>query len=444
MKISTQYVTSLEQLKKYFESARPTVVVGSRTSTVIPYDLLSEEICYLDTTKMKPSLSLIGDFVVVEGGVTWSELRDFLSSHEMQMMTYPTDLNAQVLASVATSATGEHAFGLGTLRDQVKEVAFVDGSGNDYILSSDIKLCNSSLMQNDDIKKIIKNYQYSYKAYNSFKNGPFPRFETESDLLIGTEGQLGVITRAMIKVMPSLATTYLFVTVPRFEHSIESHLEIFKKVQGFRQEILCCEFIDWNSQQFLPKELQMSTEKDVIALEIISGKFDYVYDQLLSKLSHTSEESIFEIESTKFHKIRQAIPQAVNEHNSAAGIIKKGTDTQVSVERFSELMEHYQSWSKLGVDYLLFGHFGDGHLHFNFLPNNEQVSIVEKALFEFYPKVLEWGGSPFAEHGIGVLKRPYIKPFYTQAQYDMFDYLKDQFDPQRILFSFGFMGIKKS
>ena len=61
------------------------------------------------------------------------------------------------------------------------------------------------------MKKDLSEYQKSYASYRHFKNAPFPRFEKETDLMIGTEGQLGVITEAIIATKKKVPTSFFFI-----------------------------------------------------------------------------------------------------------------------------------------------------------------------------------------------------------------------------------------
>ncbi len=438
--VTTHYIKDLDALRSYLQRCQTTVVTASKSSVVLPFDKIESEIDFVSLTQLPCSMSLDGDSVKVSGPVTWLELREFLQTKDKQLMTYPTETSAQVLASVATAATGEHAFGHGTLRDQVRSLYCMNAAGEDLFFNADIPLCRSDLFKSDRAQKLLSTYQQSFASYTNFKNGPFPRLDNDTDLMIGFEGQLGVILEAVIKVIPIQKTTTLFIKLPRWEETIGAHLEIYHSIQNFRKYIFSCELLDANALSFLPAELQISKDSDLIVLEIRSDDLELVYDKFLSKLKHVSLEDIFEISRAKFHQVRHTIPQKIGETVK----VKKGTDTQLLGDDFEKLLRLYQSWSKLGIKYMLFGHFGDGHPHFNFLPKADEQERVEQELLKLYAKVLQWQGSPFAEHGIGMVKRPYIKPFYTQVQYDMFEYLKDHFDPQRKLFPLGFMGIKNS
>jgi glycolate oxidase len=60
-------------------------------------------------------------------------------------------------------------------------------------------------------------YQTAFASYASYKNAPYPRFEKETDLLIGTEGQLGIVTELELKTTAHYDVTHLFLLMPRWE-----------------------------------------------------------------------------------------------------------------------------------------------------------------------------------------------------------------------------------
>jgi glycolate oxidase len=190
---------------------------------------------------------------------------------------------------------------------------------------------------------------------------------------------------------------------------------------------------------YLKADERLGTGQDVIFLEIRSEDFEMIYGDVLGHLKSVSPENVFEIAENKFHRIRAGVPRAIFEENSKMGVVKIGTDVQVSGERFPELMEFYREASKIGVRYCLFGHFGDAHLHYNYMPKKEESSRCLEEFQRLYDAVLSWKGSPFAEHGIGLLKQKYIKKFHGPHQTALFRDLKQEHDPLNQFFPQGFM-----
>jgi glycolate oxidase len=174
-------------------------------------------------------------------------------------------------------------------------------------------------------------------------------------------------------------------------------------------------------------------------MEIKESDFESVYESFISQLELVKEEDFFSLDETKCKELRVAVPRSIFEANSKMGVVKQGTDVQVLGADFEALLKYYRKLSELGVEYNLFGHFGDGHLHFNFMPTPSLVDTCQKALKDLYRELPKWKASPFAEHGIGLLKRPYIEAFYTSTQEAFFEILKSKYDPKNQFFPHGFM-----
>ncbi len=426
---------STSDLKSYLQLGIPTLYHSSQTSTVIPYEkmegLLNEKTVLGNLSTMKGSMEFLSNGNLrVNHFVTWKEAKEFCLAHNREIMTSPTEELAGVLAGVATSCTGERSFGFRNLRSQIVELTYLNHDGVENVLRASQKL---------KLDPELQAYQEDFKAYEDFKNAPFPRLEYETDLMTGTEGQLGVITSCVLKTNPHVPETYIFMLLPKWEEDLSSHLEVFNAVQKFRDRVFACELIDANSLSYLPKEKNPGNNQDVIFLEIRKNDFEGIYEDLLSQLTLIPEKNIFEMDATKCRELRVSIPRAIFEVNSRMGVTKKGTDVQVAPTHFQDLMLYYRELSKVGVEYNLFGHFGDAHLHFNFMPNPDKSEFCNRKLEGLYQKVLEWKGSPFAEHGIGLIKKKFIAPFYGPNQKALFKKLKNEYDPEGQFFPEGFM-----
>lgn len=433
--LKTKSFYSIDELITHIKSGVPTLYHSSQTSTVVPFEnisgQLSDETVLGNLSTLKGSLEFTSEnHLLISGFVTWKEAKEFCRSHGREIMTSPTEELAGVLGGIATSCTGERSFGFKNLRSQIVELTYLNFEGIEKKLSSDKKL---------DIGIALDAYQNDFAPYENFKNAPFPRLLVETDLMTGTEGQLGVITSAVLKTITYEEETYLFILLPKWEENFRPHLEIFNAVQAFRSEIRAVEFIDSNSLSYLPSEKNPGKNQDIVFLELRKKDFEMIYEKLFSKLTTVSEENIFEMNSGKCRDLRVSVPRAIFEVNSQMGVTKKGTDVQVGAEQFGELLEFYRSFTKLGVDYNLFGHFGDAHLHFNFMPTKDKNDFCNYELERLYAQISKWHGSPFAEHGIGLLKKKFIAPFYNETQKNVFKELKKIFDPKKQFFKEGFM-----
>jgi glycolate oxidase len=450
MDILNKSFRSVEELSRHIKNGQPTFYSASKTSTVIPYDKIESslgdsfsEFCLGDLSSLESKIELdANENLLIKGPITWKEARAYCRSLGRDVMTAPTEELASILSGLATSATGERCFGLGTLRDQVIWLKYIDNEGNEKVLSADKSLSDHDFFQTDKEKDLLESYQASYEDYKEFKNAPFPRMQVETDLMTGTEGQLGVVIEACIKTITFINGTYIFFKLPKWEEDYNPHLELFNKVQEFRSEIYACELLDSNSLSYLKAEDKPPHEGDLVFLEVEADSFEKVYEELLSQLKLTSEEDIFEMPMNQCHELRMAIPRETFEANTRMGVTKKGTDVQISIKDFAHLLEFYKKWTTKDVGYNLFGHFGDAHLHFNFMPTKEQEPFCQKELLDLYDEVVKLKGSPFSEHGIGIIKQKFIKSFWQDIQFEMFAHLKNKMDKTNNFFPQGYMGIK--
>lgn len=439
MAFITKTFYSFEDLTSHLKAHQPSFYFSSKTSTVIPYDKLDTLLPWskgdyflCDLSKLPSHMELKENGnLVLRGAVSWEEAKKFLRSKGRNLKTSPTEQLALITAGVATSCTGERCFGFGTMRSQVTRLKYLNYNGEEVELKreEDFKTTSSNL----------KSYQQDFKSYETFKNAPYPRFEKAIDLMIGTEGQLGIVTEVEIETADNYDLTYVFMLLPRWEENYEPHMEIFHAVQNHRDAIMSVELLDANCMNYLKPDEKLGTNQDVIFLEIKADKFEDIYGNVLCNLKHVSPEEVFEIAENKFHHVRAGVPRAIFEENSKMGVVKIGTDVQVSGEKFPELLNFYREAAKLGVRYVLFGHFGDAHLHFNYMPTKEQSARCMEEIQKLYDNVFNWKGSPFAEHGIGLLKQKYIKRFHGQNQLGLFQDLKKEHDPHNQFFPQGFM-----
>ncbi len=443
MTIKQVFLSSIEELIPILRRKEPIMFLGSRTSTVIPYDKLEDLQLPLlvDSSKLVPEMKIIEEDLVVSGAVNWKDAKAYCQSYGRTIMTSPTEELAQILSGVATSCTGERCFGFGTLRDQVVSLKFRNALGEEDTLYADRLLKDHPFFASEKAQELLKRYQESYRYYQNYKNAPFPRLEKETDLLVGTEGQLGIVTEGRFKTAKSEPVIFLFFSLPKWEEDDSLHLQIYEKVQSFRDVILSCELIDENSWSYLESSDIPVAGRDTIFLEIKESELDRVYEDFIVELEGLGEEHIFSMAPAKCHELRMKIPRAIFERNSQMGVVKKGTDVQAIGANFKKLISLYREMGNKGINYNLFGHFGDAHLHFNYMPTQGEAEECGKILESFYGDVRELRGSPFAEHGIGILKQKFIRPFLESVHYEMFNFLKDKLDPEHLLFPQGYMSL---
>jgi D-lactate dehydrogenase (cytochrome) len=137
----------------------------------------------------------------------------------------------------------------------------------------------------------------------------------------------------------------------------------------------------------------------------------------------------------RLREFRHQLPVLMNEWFARYEQRKVSTDMAVPDEEFAGLLRLYQETLRTsGLRYTIFGHIGDNHVHVNILPRDDVEGARARELYvEFLKYTAAHGGTLSAEHGVGKLKRDYLKYFYTAQQLREMVTLKRAFDPNLIL-----------
>lgn len=262
-----------------------------------------------------------------------------------------------------------------------------------------------------------------------------------TQLMIGSEGTLGVITKATFK----LIVPKKYRIVSQFTFETESDLfETFKVlfVKGF--DPISVEFMDSQGVEFVKSylndsgmisqskggilwmEWEANTAEELALLEVdICKVFEgFIYDINFAR----SKDELAEI-----WKYRQSIGYAVKEVSSF-------TDVDVVVPR-SKVQELYQSVKNIcmgeNVRFTSFAHIGDGNLHINILrdslSDSEWNGRIDNIFKKIYQKAIDLGGAISGEHGVGVYQQRHLKGFFPAKNLELNQSIKDIFDPNGIL-----------
>jgi D-lactate dehydrogenase (cytochrome) len=141
-------------------------------------------------------------------------------------------------------------------------------------------------------------------------------------------------------------------------------------------------------------------------------------------------------ETERLKAFRHAVPEAINQRigERAAvypGLTKLGTDFAVPDGALEKMLAAYHALLDAErLEYVMFGHIGNNHVHVNILPRDLAEYQRGKALYlELARRALGWGGTVSAEHGIGKLKKPMLQLMYGEAGIAAMRAVKRVFDP---------------
>jgi D-lactate dehydrogenase (cytochrome) len=142
-----------------------------------------------------------------------------------------------------------------------------------------------------------------------------------------------------------------------------------------------------------------------------------------------------EQDQARLREFRHQLPVLMNEWFARYHQRKVSTDMAVPDAAFPGLYRLYRETLRVsGMRYTIFGHIGDNHVHVNILPRDDTEGARAREMYvEFLKYAASVGGTLSAEHGVGKLKRDYLRLFYTGEQLREMAALKKTFDPNGIL-----------
>ncbi|MGB5014595.1 MAG: FAD-linked oxidase C-terminal domain-containing protein, partial [Pyrinomonadaceae bacterium] len=162
------------------------------------------------------------------------------------------------------------------------------------------------------------------------------------------------------------------------------------------------------------------------------------WNELLEKHRADLERSWFttnEQDREKMRDFRHALPVSVNERVVKNKQRKVGTDMAVPDANFASFLRYYkETLNASALEYVIFGHIGDCHLHANMLPKDADEAEKARNIYgRCVAQAIMLGGTVSAEHGIGKLKRKYLAAMMGERYLNEMAELKAVFDPNYIL-----------
>ena len=411
--------TLINVIKKCNEKKISVIPQGGNTSLVggsVPLETSKKLQVIINFKKLNKILNFDSNSfsIQIESGCILEDVQNFLSKKNF---CFPLSIgsrgNCQIGGNIASHAGGINVIKYGTLRSN--------------ILGLEAVMADSSFFSS------MKNIRKDNTGYDI------------KQLLIGSEGTLGLITAANIRVFPKpLETRIVFGTFT----NIEDLLNFYSKIRVNYHDLLTSfELINSEAMELVIRNTNKKRilKKNNFYCLIELSNFTYnvnffgKIEDFFFKSLRDSEDFIFSKsyeENKQLWDYRELIPIAETKiafcinHDISIPLNKIGSFIKKTEKEISLIDKSFKI--------INFGHIGDNNLHYNIFSANdkknnklkENKSVINKIIFE---NVSDYGGSFSAEHGVGQLRIDELKRYKSSFEIDQMKKIKKIFDPKNIL-----------
>lgn len=400
----------------------------------------------------------VGGWAVAEAGVVLADFRRAVQAQELLYPPDPTEWSCYLGATVATNASGARTFKYGPTRNYIRRLKIALTTGDtldlargDLFASAEGKIY-IPLSRGRSIEAHLPSYRMPKTRKHASGYYVAPGMDV-IDLFIGSEGTLGVIMEVETTLLPQpegvLSGILFFNSEERLLAFVREARAASLQARVSKREgeidARALEYFDAASLDLLRNKYTLVPEPAAGAIFFEQETTGRAEDQLLGKWLDLLErhgalvdDSWFatnEHDRQRMREFRHQLPVLVNEWLARHNQRKVSTDMAVPDEEFAAMMSFYKnSLIESRLKYVIFGHIGDNHVHVNIMPRNETEARAAREVYQnFVCRAVEAGGTISAEHGVGKLKRDYLRILYGEQHLREMAALKRAFDPACIL-----------
>ena len=407
------------------------------------------------------ALSTIGDVapprdhtIRLGAGVPLATLQTRLTASRLYYPPVPTFEGAFVGGTISTNAAGAATYKYGSTRPWVAGITVVLANGDvldlrrGEVTASPDGIFEVQLPSGGTIAIPVPMYRMPNVAKLSAGYYATPTMDL-IDLFIGSEGTLGVIVEATLRVIPRPRRAVALIRCDSDSQAVTVTGELRSE-----HSVSAIEYMDARALRVVPNDtfaragvarpdgdsvllmVQIEVESDDAAA------FERLQDSLDS-CDVADEATIASPDDDrgqqKLLELREAVPASVNAVVAAAkarahpDIEKTAGDMVVPFSRLAESIALYrQAFESRGLEYAIWGHVSDGNLHPNLIPRTlEDMTRGREAILEIARGVIGMDGAPLAEHGVGrsALKQRLLRELYGEDGIEQMRAVKRALDP---------------
>jgi len=400
--------------------------------------------------------------VTIQPGVNYGKVQQTLQTHGLFLPPFPASMEYSTIGgAIANNAAGEKTIKYGVTRDYVRELTVVLANGEVITTKrlSKRELSHKMGLSNfegeiyravdgliEDNKDLIEKSRISVTknaaGYDLWdikdKDGSFDL----TPLFVGSQGTLGIVTQAKLETESYNPKNTLLVGFFDDLSKAEMAIDKIRKLQPSAMEVVDDHLLDFIDKHN-PNQLKDLVEKPYAKI-VLLVEFDDNSHRSQTKRARKTVK-IFKEMATSF-KVAHDEEEAANLwkiRHSAAAIIWQSTsnkkalpiieDGVVPPAKFAEFLEKvYALFNSFGLEIAVWGHAGDANLHMQPFLDLSQVGdrqMVFRLMDAYYKMIIDLGGSTSGEHNDGRLRAPYLKILYGNECYELFEKVKQIFDP---------------
>jgi D-lactate dehydrogenase (cytochrome) len=377
----------------------------------------------------------------------------------------PTEMSATIGGTVATNASGARTFKYGATRPFVRRlrVALADGTVLDIprgaVLARDgVLTIPPELVAVGEPRALRVPLPGYVMPATKHCAGYFAAPAMDLiDLFIGSEGTLGIITEVEIELR---VRTKARLSVMAFFAGETQALDFVVALrEAIAQGIFDVEALEYFGASALQLLRDRRTPSDKTIPEIppaeaaIFAEFAISDDAMEAAMelleqylichgssTDTAWAGMDDAEIQKMKLVRHAVPETINQtigerKRTLPALHKIATDLAVPDQQLHAIMQFYhEQLDHAGLQYAIFGHIGNNHLHVNILPCDEAELTRAKDLYRaFAEKAIALNGTVAAEHGIGKLKCEFLRSMFGDEGIAQMRAVKAALDPTGML-----------
>jgi len=328
---------------------------------------------------------------------------------------------------LGNNSSGSRSLKYGSVIDNITEITFIDGNAKKIILPENKKISNKIMTISKTIN--LKKFPNTTKNSSGYRIDKIKSINDTHKIIIGSEGTLGIILTAKIKIKDIPKKKILFIIeyksvydasreCMKINQTNPSAIEYMDKstlVQikfKFSKNTKCLLYVEYDEN---------TTAKEKELQSLITGK---IVKRL--KTVHEIEQWWRYRDLSLYYSLR-----TIKKEERIPHIIEDAAVPLKNLPKIFSLLDKINK--KHNTKCIIYGHAGNGNVHVRLIAERIKIKDIKNIAKEYFGEIIKLEGTITAEHGDGLARTEFIKKQYGVKNYQIFKEVKKLFDPNNIL-----------